>query len=40
MRKPKFKLFRLDGCSIGIGYYNREFHLAVLCWLFTIDFNK
>lgn len=40
MRKPKLKLFRLEGCSIGLGYYTGEFHIAILCWLLTIEFKK
>lgn len=40
MRKPKLKLFRLEGWSIGVGYYTKEFHIAILCWLLTIEFKK
>jgi hypothetical protein len=40
MKKPKLKLFKLEGYSIGFGYHLMAFHLMFLRWLLILEFKK
>ena len=40
MKNVKFKIFRLEGCSLGVGYYSKSVHIVVLFWNLTIEFKR
>ena len=40
MKKPKFKMYKLEGCSIGFGYHSRAFHVVFFFWSLSIEFSK
>ena len=42
MKKIKFGLYRLEGCSLGlgIGYHTKSFHVVILFWALSVEFKK
>jgi hypothetical protein len=40
MRKLKFDIQELSGCSLGIGYHTKMLHIAVLFWALTIEYKR